>query len=225
MPSAAPAPTPVRPGPGRASALPRDAGRATELLYVRHGGTVFRYAWHLLGRREDAEDATQATFLAVHSALAGGTAVLEPGAWVLGIARNECMGRLRQERGQPAPDARPTMPAAGGGQRRVAGGGPRRDAHRAADAGGLPGAGARGVRPARVARSRDGRGGARAGREAGYVEYLTARARRSLVLAVGGLEAPSAARRRARRSRPARSIARARCTSCAARSAVACGGR
>ena len=68
------------------------------MLYKRHGDTVFRYAWHLLGRREDAEDATQATFLAVHGALSGGTAVLESGAWVLRIARNECMGRLRQTR-------------------------------------------------------------------------------------------------------------------------------
>ena len=72
--------------------------RATELLYKRHGDTVFRYAWHLLGRREDAEDATQATFLAVHGALSGGTAVLESGAWVLRIARNECMGTVAPDR-------------------------------------------------------------------------------------------------------------------------------
>jgi RNA polymerase sigma-70 factor (ECF subfamily) len=78
--------------------LPRDPGRATEVLYRRHGATVFRYAWHLLGRREDAEDATQATFLAAHAALTSGTAVLEPAAWVIRIARNECMGRLRRKR-------------------------------------------------------------------------------------------------------------------------------
>ena len=78
-PSHAHAPSPDHPGAGRrAAGLPRDPGRATELLYRRHGNTVFRYAWHLLGRREDAEDATQATFLAVHGALGGGTAVLEP---------------------------------------------------------------------------------------------------------------------------------------------------
>ena len=96
------APSPVRQGAGRSARLPRDAGRATEVLYKRHGRTVLRYAWHLLGRREDAEDATQATFLAVHSALGGGTAVFEPRAWVLRIARNECMGRLRQTARMPA---------------------------------------------------------------------------------------------------------------------------
>src|SRR4051794_12796604 len=103
MPASAPASIPTGSGSGRASALQRDPGRATETLYRRHGTTVFRYAWHLLGSREDAEDATQATFLAVHRALARGTAVIEPGAWVLGIARNECTGRLRGLAGRPAP--------------------------------------------------------------------------------------------------------------------------
>ena len=98
MPHVAPASTPTRSESGRVAALPRDPGRATEVLYRRHGATVFRYAWHLLGRREDAEDATQATFLAAHAALTSGTAVLEPAAWVIRIARNECMGRLRRKR-------------------------------------------------------------------------------------------------------------------------------
>ena len=191
MPSAAPAPTPVRPGPGRASALPLDAGRATELLYVRHGGTVFRYAWHLLGRREDAEDATQATFLAVHSALAGGTAVLEPGAWVLGIARNECMGRLRRSSGRPASDALTddAGPVALGSVESQAA---VREEMRIArqTLGGLP----EQEREAFILREwlglETGEVALALGVEAGYVEYLTARARRSLVLAVGGLEAP-----------------------------------
>jgi RNA polymerase sigma factor (sigma-70 family) len=191
MPSTAPVPTPVFPGPGRASALPRDAGRATELLYTRHGGTVFRYAWHLLGRREDAEDATQATFLAVHSALAGGTAVLEPGAWVLGIARNECMGRLRKSSVRPVPDALAddAGPVAAGSVESQAA---VRDEMRIArkTLSGLP----EQEREAFVLREWLGleipEVALAMGVEAGYVEYLTARARRSLVLAVGGLEAP-----------------------------------
>ena len=91
-PSPAHAPSPAA-GTGRAAGLPRDPGRATKQLYKRHGTTVFRYAWHVLGRREDAEDASQATFLAVHRALGSGTAVLEPGAWVLRIARNRLLSR------------------------------------------------------------------------------------------------------------------------------------
>ncbi len=76
------------------SSLPADPSRATAALYRRHGATVYRYAWHMLGSREDAEDATQATFLSVHTALTSSTPVREPQAWVLKIARNECLARI-----------------------------------------------------------------------------------------------------------------------------------
>ena len=191
MPTAAPVSTPARPGSGRASALPRDPGRATETLYRRHGKTVFRYAWHVLGSREDAEDATQATFLAVHGALARGTAVLEPGAWVLGIARNECTGRLRTTARRPAPGllGDDLIAAAGGSVESAA---EVRDEMRIAQQtlSALP----EQERDAFLLREWVGLAtpdvALALGVEAGYVEYLTARARRSLVLAVGGLEAP-----------------------------------
>lgn len=168
--------------------LPRDAGRATELLYKRHGDTVFRYAWHLLGRREDAEDATQATFLAVHRALAGGTAVLDSGAWVVRIARNECMGRLRQTARRPAVslDDGFDAPAAGGVERSAE----VRDEMRTARQTlvGLP----EPERAAFVLREwlglEAGEAALALGLTAGNVDGLASRARRSLVLAVGGLE-------------------------------------
>lgn len=150
---------------------------------------MFRYAWHLLGRREDAEDATQATFLAVHGALAGGTAVLEPGAWVLRIARNECMGRLRQVAQRPAVgslDGDFDPPAAGGVERAAE----LRDEMRTArqTLSGLPVP----EREAFVLREWLGFETAEAaltmGLTSGDVDALAARARRSLVLAVGGLE-------------------------------------
>jgi RNA polymerase sigma-70 factor (ECF subfamily) len=188
--SAVAAPSPVYPGAGRSSALPRDPGRATEVLYRRHGDTVFRYAWHLLGRREDAEDATQATFLAVHGALAGGTAVLESGAWVLRIARNECMGRLRQTARRPAVrslDDGFDPPAEGGGVERSA---ELRDEMRTAreTLAGLPVP----EREAFVLREwlglEAGEAALALGMSAVNVEGLAARARRKLVLTVGGLE-------------------------------------
>jgi RNA polymerase sigma-70 factor (ECF subfamily) len=164
-------------------------GRATELLYRSHGGTVLRYAWHLLGRREDAEDATQATFLAVHGALARGTAVLQPAAWVMSIARNECMGRLRQEARGPAIDflddeshvpaahdveqaaeLRDEMRTAQRTLRRLPE--PERDAFLMREWLGLE------LGEAAVALDRT----------TGEVEMLTVRARRSLMIAVGGLE-------------------------------------
>ena len=173
----------------RAAALPRDAGRATEVLYDRHGETVFRYAWHLLGRREDAEDATQATFLAVHRALAGGTAVLEPGAWVLRIARNECMGRWRRTARSPAIGAlgEECEPVAEGGVESAA---ELRDEMRTArqTLNALP----EGEREAFVLREWIGLDTGEVALALGVtpreVDDLAARARRSLVLAVGGLE-------------------------------------
>jgi RNA polymerase sigma factor (sigma-70 family) len=149
---------------------------------------VFRYAWHLLGRREDAEDATQATFLAVHNALAGGTAVLDSSAWVLRIARNECMGRLRQTARRPAVslDDGFDPPAAGGVERSAE----VRDEMRTASKTlrNLP----EPEREAFVMREwlglEAGEAALALGLTAGDVDGLASRARRSLVLAVGGLE-------------------------------------
>jgi RNA polymerase sigma factor (sigma-70 family) len=189
MPSAAPAPPPIGSEAARAVALPRDPGRATEVLYRRHGRTVFRFAFHLLGRREDAEDATQATFLAVHHALTAGTAVLDPGAWVVAIARNECMGRLRRASRTPFQDA------VAGDAERVAEGGVEsaaelrdelRIARRTLKL--MPEA----QREAFLLREWLGLGTAEVALALGIlpaeVELLTGRARRSLVVAVGGLE-------------------------------------
>jgi RNA polymerase sigma factor (sigma-70 family) len=75
------------------------------VLYRKYGTTVYRFSWHMLGSKEDAEDATQATFLSVHSAIAGGTAVREPQAWVLKIARNECLARITQRMRRPLMDS------------------------------------------------------------------------------------------------------------------------
>lgn len=189
MASVAPAPAPDRPGSERASALPRDAGRATEVLYRRHGVTVFRYAWHLLGRREDAEDATQATFLAVHSALAGGAAVLEPRSWVLAITRNECMTRLRGTSRRPLQDALADDSGATA-EGSVESAAELRDELRIARRTLLllP----ERQREAFVLREWLGLEVAEVslalGLASAEVEQLTARARRSLVLAVGGLE-------------------------------------
>jgi RNA polymerase sigma-70 factor, ECF subfamily len=182
------APSLAHPGAGRSALLPRNPGRATEVLYKRHGATVLRYAWHLLGRREDAEDATQATFLAVHAALAQGTAVLEPRAWVLRIARNECMERLRQMARRPVlgvvEEADPPAP---GGVERAAESRAQMQTVQATLAD-LP----EPEREAFVLREWLGLETSEValalGVTAGNVEWLTARARRSLVLAVGGLE-------------------------------------
>jgi RNA polymerase sigma factor (sigma-70 family) len=86
-------------------ALPRDPARATAVLYRKYGTAVYRFSWHMLGSREDAEDAAQATFLAVHAALANGTDVREPQAWVMKIARNECLQKITQRMRRPLTDS------------------------------------------------------------------------------------------------------------------------
>ena len=78
------------------------SGHTTAALYRTYGTMLFRYAWHLMGSREDAEDATQAAFLSAHSALEQGTTPLEPRAWLLRIVRNECLTRLGERSRRPA---------------------------------------------------------------------------------------------------------------------------
>src|SRR5919206_3097353 len=74
----------------------------TERLYDRHYGRVLSYCLWRLGKREDAEDAAQATFLNAHQALSRGSAPTSEGAWLLAIANNVCLGRWRAEKSRPA---------------------------------------------------------------------------------------------------------------------------
>ncbi|MGA0123220.1 MAG: RNA polymerase sigma factor, partial [Gaiellales bacterium] len=79
----------------RSTSLPtRDAGALTASLYKQHAGELLRFAWHRLGRVEDAEDAVQATFLSAHRVLQEGERVREPRAWLFRILRNECLTRI-----------------------------------------------------------------------------------------------------------------------------------
>ncbi len=64
-------------------------------MYVDH---VFRYARHILGNKEDAEEVTSEAFLKAfrHAADFRGTASFK--FWLFGITRNLCRDRLRQTR-------------------------------------------------------------------------------------------------------------------------------
>ncbi len=80
--------------PRPSGARSRNEGALTAALYKQHAGELLRFAWHRLGRLEDAEDAVQATFLSAHRVLAEGERVREPRAWLFRILRNECLTRL-----------------------------------------------------------------------------------------------------------------------------------
>lgn len=66
---------------------------AAARLYERHAGQVLAYCLSRLGRREDAEDAVQTTFLEAMRSLRRGVVPLVESAWLIGIARNVCRAR------------------------------------------------------------------------------------------------------------------------------------
>jgi RNA polymerase sigma-70 factor, ECF subfamily len=62
-------------------------------LFEEHSRRVFSYCLSKLGRREDAEDAVQTTFLHAVRGLRRGVVPSIELAWLLGIARNVCLSR------------------------------------------------------------------------------------------------------------------------------------
>lgn len=81
----------------------RAVGARTGALFTVHGRMVFAVCRAILHDPDEAEDATQATFLSAHEALLSGTTVRNPGAWLAMIARNECRTRLRGRGSEPLP--------------------------------------------------------------------------------------------------------------------------
>jgi RNA polymerase sigma-70 factor (ECF subfamily) len=71
---------------------------AFETLVERYHRPLYHFAFRLLGRAEDAEDATQDTFVQVYGALpkARLDAPLRP--WIYRIARNRCLDMLKRRR-------------------------------------------------------------------------------------------------------------------------------
>ena len=74
----------------------------TARLYERHHRRVLSYCLWRLGKREDAEDATQTTFLNAHRALSGGTTPESESSWLLTIANNVCLARWRSQKCRPS---------------------------------------------------------------------------------------------------------------------------
>jgi RNA polymerase sigma-70 factor, ECF subfamily len=88
----------------------QDTG-AFEQLYRTHGGRLKSVAYHLVGNRQDAEDAVQETFLKLYRAIGGFQGQSSIGTWLCRIVINVCydLARKRQrETGLPAAaDQRP----------------------------------------------------------------------------------------------------------------------
>jgi RNA polymerase sigma factor (sigma-70 family) len=75
--------------------IPQEAGRWLSDLFEEHGRMVYGVCRILLRDPQDAEDASQQTFLSAHRSLLAGTRPQDPAAWLGTIARNECRERIR----------------------------------------------------------------------------------------------------------------------------------
>src|SRR3954467_11944748 len=67
---------------------------AFEVAYERHSGPILSFCRHMLGSREEAEDAVQHTFAAAHSSLLADQRDIRLKPWLYAIARNRCLSLL-----------------------------------------------------------------------------------------------------------------------------------
>jgi RNA polymerase sigma factor (sigma-70 family) len=72
--------------------------RAFEVVYDRHHRAILGFCRHMLGSREEAEDAVQYTFLAAYRDLLADERKIHLRAWLFTIARNRCLSILRSRR-------------------------------------------------------------------------------------------------------------------------------
>ena len=72
-------------------------------LYDRHHAALLSFCRHMVGSREDGEDALQQTFLRAHRALAGGHVPDSVRAWLFAIARNRCLTLIAARRSAAVP--------------------------------------------------------------------------------------------------------------------------
>ena len=89
--------------------------RAFEQLYETHAARLKSVAYHIVGNRQDAEDAVQETFVKVFRAIHGFQGQSGIGTWLCRILINVCydVTRKRQREADPAEHALENRPAPG----------------------------------------------------------------------------------------------------------------
>jgi RNA polymerase sigma-70 factor, ECF subfamily len=85
------------------------AGRLTS-LYEAHAADAFRYALHLTGRREDAEDVVQHVFLQAYATLEAGRDLVSPRAWLIKATKHRALNLIRDRRDAPVAQIDPSAP-------------------------------------------------------------------------------------------------------------------
>ena len=84
----------------------RGSEAAFEVAFERHGPGILAFCRHMLGSREEAEDAVQHTFAAAYRDLQrGGDREIALKPWLFTIARNRCLSVLRARHELPQDDA------------------------------------------------------------------------------------------------------------------------
>jgi len=73
------------------------AGATLAELYREHATATFRFALHMCGSRDDAEDLVQIAFLEAHRRLLAGEALVNPRAWLARVVRTRALN-LRRDR-------------------------------------------------------------------------------------------------------------------------------
>ncbi len=90
----------------------RAAERLTE-LYEAYAADAFRYALHLTGRREDAEDVVQHVFLQAYATLESGRGLASPRAWLIKATKHRALNLIRDRHDAPVAEVeQPTRSAA-----------------------------------------------------------------------------------------------------------------
>ena len=77
---------------------------AFETIYDRHHRGILGFCRHMLGSREEAEDAVQHVFLAVHRNLRESDRDVALKPWLYAVARNRCLNMLAARRERTALD-------------------------------------------------------------------------------------------------------------------------
>src|ERR1700691_5374596 len=72
--------------------------RAFAAIFKRHHAPLLSYCRHMLGNRDEGEDALQQAFIKAHQALRSGTAPRELRPWLYAIARNCCLSAIAARR-------------------------------------------------------------------------------------------------------------------------------
>ena len=77
---------------------------AFEAIYDRYYLGLLTFCRHMLGSRDEAEDALQHSFASAYSALRAGDGVADLRPWLYTIARNRCLSALRAHRDELSAD-------------------------------------------------------------------------------------------------------------------------